>query len=355
MRADGESGATGLIASAIVGGLAVLMLPVVVVAATAGSSTPDGGEVVGDVAAGAIPARYRDAVLAAGAKCKEIGAPVIAAQIEAESGWRPDAGSPAGAQGISQFMPGTWSTWGKDYSGDGVADVFDPVDAIGSQGDMMCALAAQVTAKIDTGVLDGDPLELALAAYNAGMGNVTKYRGVPPFPETQNYVKKITTAARTKFSTPTTVTGAGGGGATGPVQLPVAKGKYVNRDNYGSSGSLWARHHTGTDYSAPCGTPVRAVHAGVVVHDRGQSGWAGPNFVKISTGAGNLATWYAHMMRLAVADGQQVAAGEVIGYVGTLGNSTGCHLHLEVHPKGGRYAQDDVDPNDWLRKKGLTP
>jgi hypothetical protein len=147
----------------------------------------------------AVPAAYLAYVVDAGTRCAGISAPLIAAQIEAESGWRPTAGSSAGAQGIAQFMPATWATRGKDYSGDGVADIQDPADAIGSQADMMCALLAKVTADIAAGTVTGEPLQLALAAYNAGVGAVENAGGIPPFPETQAYVERIM-AAVPRFS-----------------------------------------------------------------------------------------------------------------------------------------------------------
>lgn len=337
----------------LLGGGAAAMLSLLLLPAVLLADSSDATAGLGPVDAGAIPAEYRDAVLAAGERCETVSASVLAAQIEAESNWNPKATSPVGAQGISQFMPGTWATWGKDYSGDGQADVTNPADAIGSQADYMCSLAAQVRQKLGTGILQGDPLELTLAAYNAGLGNVVKYKGVPPFPETTAYVKKIRDSARTKYSQEQISPGGGGDG--GPVALPVAAGRYVNQNNFGRSGSLWARQHTGVDFSAPCGTPVRAATSGILVRDLSQSGWAGPNFAKIETGRTSTATWYAHMTRLAARDGQRVRAGEVIGYVGSLGNSTGCHLHFEVHPKNGGYAQDEIDPNPWLRSKGLRP
>lgn len=335
--------ALAALAAAAMSGL--LMLPAVLAA----DKPLDTG---GRLDAGAIPSEFRDAVMKAGERCPAVSASVLAAQVEAESNWNPAATSPVGAQGISQFMPGTWSTWGKDYSGDGSADANNAEDAIGSQADFMCSLAAEVDQKIQTGIVKGDVLDLTLAAYNAGMGNVIKYKGIPPFPETTGYVFKIRDAARTKFSEEQV---SGEGLAGGEVQLPLAPGKYVNQNNFGRGGGLWARNHTGLDLSAPCGTPVRAVTAGILLRDPSQTGWAGPYFAKVITGRSSTATWYGHMTRLAATDGQQVRAGEVIGYVGTLGNSTGCHLHLEVHPRNGGYAQDEVDPNTWLRKKGLRP
>ncbi|WP_165217293.1 lytic transglycosylase domain-containing protein [Schaalia sp. ZJ1691] len=150
----------------------------------------------GDNDAHSVPAEYETAVLKAGSVCHEITPALIAAQVEAESGWNPHARSPAGAQGISQFMPATWATYGKDGDGDGEADIFNPTDAIYSQGVLMCWLIDEVKTYKVQSKISGDPVSLALAAYNAGIGAVLRYEGVPPYRETQAYVKKIPAAAR---------------------------------------------------------------------------------------------------------------------------------------------------------------
>ena len=143
----------------------------------------------------AIPAQYLDAVTQAGSICSEITPNLIAAQVNQESGWNPDATSPAGAQGISQFMPGTWASVGVDGDGDGRADVWNPTDAILTQGHYMCGLVDQVRTAIAAKTITGDVVSLALAAYNAGLGAVTAAGGIPAFTETQNYVATILAAA----------------------------------------------------------------------------------------------------------------------------------------------------------------
>lgn len=90
------------------------------------------------------------------------------------------------------------------------------------------------------------------------------------------------------------------------------------------------RLHTGTDLGAPCGTPVYAAESGTVV----SAGWAGGsgNRIVLNHGGG-LATTYNHMSGFAVRGGE-VTRGQLIGYVGTTGASTGCHLHFEVRVNG---------------------
>ena len=92
------------------------------------------------------------------------------------------------------------------------------------------------------------------------------------------------------------------------------------------------RMHGGVDYRAGHGTPIRAVSDGVVAR-AGRNGGYG-NFVRINHSNG-LGTGYAHMSRIAVSAGSRVSAGQVIGYVGSTGLSTGPHLHFEVY-RGSR-------------------
>lgn len=136
----------------------------------------------------------------------------------------------------------------------------------------------------------------------------------------------------------------------GEVVFPLPAGSgYVDRVNWGNSGSHWSSTHTGTDFSVACGTPVLAATNGTVIVRRDQP-WSGPWLVQVSTGVGQLTTWYAHMQELTVSDGEVVEAGQQIGEVGSMGNSTGCHLHFEVHRKGGSIYEDGVDPSLWLQR-----
>jgi murein DD-endopeptidase MepM/ murein hydrolase activator NlpD len=113
---------------------------------------------------------------------------------------------------------------------------------------------------------------------------------------------------------------------------------------FGQSGSRWSRDHTGLDFAAPYGSPVRAVAAGTVV----SAGWAGAyGYRTIIRHADGTRTWYAHQSRLLVRHGK-VKAGQIIGRVGSTGNSTGPHMHLEVRRHG-----QPVDPATWLRARGV--
>lgn len=166
-----------------------MLIPVVGVSAIAGiasaqtASLPTGPG--GGLAAGSVPTPWQAAVLRAGTACRSVSPVLIAAQIEQESGWSPVAVSPAGAVGLSQFMPATWAAQGVDANDDGTALPTDPLDAIATQGKYDCGLAALVAG------VPGDPQDNMLAAYNAGPGAVLAAGGVPPIAETQQYVRNI--------------------------------------------------------------------------------------------------------------------------------------------------------------------
>jgi murein DD-endopeptidase MepM/ murein hydrolase activator NlpD/endonuclease/exonuclease/phosphatase family metal-dependent hydrolase len=137
--------------------------------------------------------------------------------------------------------------------------------------------------------------------------------------------------------------------STGAVVYPVpANLASTNRDNWGGHGAHWQSWHTGTDFSVPCGTPVLASTSGTLEIQAGPD-WYGRWLVKIVTGPTSVATWYAHMRSLDVDDGQVVTAGQQIGEAGDLGNTSGCHLHFEVHLRNGPiFGPDNVDPTPWL-------
>src|SRR4051812_10877024 len=162
------------------------MLLVVGVYVVAGNLANGVGGATRNLAKGAVPAAYQNLVQKWGNLCSAINPALLAAQLYQESGFNPKAQSPAAAQGIAQFIPGTWATHGIDGDGDGDRDVWDPNDAIPSAATYDCTLAKYVKDA------PGNPTHNMLAAYNAGAYAVIKYGGVPPYRETQNYVKTIT-------------------------------------------------------------------------------------------------------------------------------------------------------------------
>ena len=98
--------------------------------------------------------------------------------------------------------------------------------------------------------------------------------------------------------------------------------------------------HNGIDLAAPTGTPIYATADGLVERANWFSSYG--NYIQI--GHGNaIETRYAHLSKIIVADGQQVRKGDLIGYVGSTGRSTGPHLHYEV-----RIAGEAVDPRPFM-------
>jgi murein DD-endopeptidase MepM/ murein hydrolase activator NlpD len=130
--------------------------------------------------------------------------------------------------------------------------------------------------------------------------------------------------------------------------LPVAPGAYHLTARFGDYSPLWSHFHTGLDFAAPTGTPIMAV-AGGTITDVGYSGAYGNRTVE--TLADGTELWYCHQNEFGTSAGAVVRPGQVIGYIGSTGNVTGPHLHLEVHPGGG----DPVDPFTALEVHGLQP
>ena len=136
---------------------------------------------------------------------------------------------------------------------------------------------------------------------------------------------------------------------TGGV-LPVPSG--VVGAHFGQYGS-WSRYHTGLDFRAAYGTPIRAVLGGVVLYAGNSGDWAG-NHVAVKHADGQT-SMYSHMSSMAARPGQTVQAGQVIGYVGQTGRAFGAHLHFELYPAGVRYGDvyKAIDPMPWLRSIGV--
>jgi murein DD-endopeptidase MepM/ murein hydrolase activator NlpD len=271
---------------------------------------------------GTVPTAYEALVQQAAQTCPGVTAPLLAAQLQAESGWNPRAISPAGAQGLAQFLPGTWLGEGIDGDGDGRGDPFDPADAIRSHASFMCKLLAAVTAD---NALVGDPIDLALAAYNAGLGAVQRYHGMPPFPETLAYVRRIRALATRYADATASTAGTAGAGASDTWVRPITAAAVLTSGFGLRAGQL----HAGIDFAAPLGTPIYAACNGTVLAAGPATGFG--QWVKLRH-PGDVTTVYGHISRATVAVGQGVHAGELIAYSGNEGHSTGPHLHFEVRP-----------------------
>ena len=119
--------------------------------------------------------------------------------------------------------------------------------------------------------------------------------------------------------------------------LPVSG---VISSRYGVSSRIRSSTHTGLDIATPLGTPIKVVAGGTITCASYNGSYG--NLVKVDHGNG-LETWYAHTSKMYVKVGQQVNAGDVIAAVGSTGNSTGPHLHLEIRING-----QHVNPQKYL-------
>lgn len=152
--------------------------------------------------------------------------------------------------------------------------------------------------------------------------------------KTVTIAKNANTTSRARASgTVNTSTKISGGKASLGLSLirPVS-GTITSR--FGARSNIRSSSHTGLDIAAPTGTPVKAAASGTVTF----SGWKGSygNMIVISHGNG-VQTYYGHCSKLYAKNGQTVSQGDVVATVGSTGNSTGPHLHLEIRVNGTAY------------------
>jgi cell wall-associated NlpC family hydrolase len=279
-----------LIAPAVLAGVAgagvmVLAIGVSIVGGAASSSAADPGTALlaGPLAAGAVPdPALLSWVSEAGSLCPVITPAVIAAQTETESGWDPTDVSPAGAEGIAQFLPGTWPSYGGNDDGAGDVSPFNPADAIMAEGRYDCALAAEFA---PLAASSGTPdLSLALAGYNAGAQAVTSAGGIPPIPATQAYVSNVESLSATYVQSIGTPFGAavvaaaagwlgtpylwGGGGYAGPTGNPAGfdcSGLVMYAIYQASHGAVSLPHSAEIQATLGESIPIAAIEPGDVI------------------------------------------------------------------------------------------
>lgn len=345
---------------ALAAGLVVLILLVVLPAAS-GSNTPkpapvaaagcvptaDGG---GGLRHEAVPNGWAGAVQTAG-QAAGIDPAILAAQLEAESSWNPNAIGPmtkyGTAKGMGQFIDSTWAAYGE-------GSVFDPLNAIAAQGAYMGQLVQDFTELAQA--TGADRIALALAAYNAGPGAVAKHGGIPPYYETQQYVPKILGLAQDKYSgTCQPATGAipaGSGAWSSPLPGAILTSTY---------GWRWGVWHAGIDLATPGGPGTVLAVTGMVIETAGCSGDGYGCSVTGRDPATGYLMRYGHLATgsITVTVGQAVTAGTPLGTEGATGMVTGVHVHFEVYAPGaptGAYHSSgmDIDPMPILIAKGVT-
>jgi murein DD-endopeptidase MepM/ murein hydrolase activator NlpD len=147
---------------------------------------------------------------------------------------------------------------------------------------------------------------------------------------------KAAEAKLAKEAAPTAGAAASVGGAVQMIVGRVTSG----------FGGRWGSVHNGLDIAAPIGTPIRAPLAGTVISSGPATGFG--LWVRVQHADGTI-TVYGHINRSLVKVGQKVSAGQEIAEVGNRGESTGPHLHIEVHTPGGTI----INPRPWLDQHGI--
>ena len=168
---------------------------------------------------------------------------------------------------------------------------------------------ARAKAALDGRIAEFQAQMSAMAASDASLSNIIRQR-------------EVAAAGRASRGGEGVVSGAV---SAGGLIWPTA-GRVTSEYGY-----RWGRMHQGIDIGAGTGTPIRAAKAGEVIFAGTQGGYG--RTVVISHGGG-FSTLYAHQSSIAASDGQSVERGQVIGYVGNTGNSTGPHLHFETRVNG---------------------
>lgn len=187
-----------------------------------------------------------------------------------------------------------------------------------------------------------DELEEKDSANQDKLGIVEKYgKELKEFTSVDTCVSKLyekkVVVKKTTYSAPS-ASNYSTGTSSGYVDIGISLINPVSgiiTSRYGSNDSVRDHSHSGLDIAAPYGTPIKAAASGTVTYS-GNAGDGFGNYVIISHGSG-VTTVYAHCSQLLVSAGQTVSQGDIIAKVGSTGNSTGNHLHLEVRKNGVNY------------------
>lgn len=303
-----------------------------------------------------IPDEYQDAVAAA-AEESGLSQELLAAQIDNESGWDPDASS-GPAHGLSQFTDDTWAQYGE-------GDIWDPQESIKAQGRYMKVL---MDMHEDQAEDEEEQVILALAAYNAGPGNVEQYDGVPPFQETQDYVQDIPAAAQGKFvencaqadTGGTQVGDLGSGDWTHPLPDSQHTSGFGSRPcPAGAECNQYTTNHYGVDFSTGGGTRIVAP-TDIEITAIGSNQYQGEFVIGRMVDDANLVLQFHHCQSgsTGINQGDTVAVGTELCTEGNTGNSSGAHLHFQVNAEDANDTQPTyehaIDPEPILVEAGVN-
>ena len=240
------------------------------------------GVVIGNIAAGPMPigsiAVFVPWFTKAGGICEGITAPVLAALYSVENGFRYGAtspASPAGARGPGQFMPATWARYGKDADGDGKSDVLGVADSVMASGNLLCDMYNQIGEWKAEGLVSGDTLDLTLAGYNAGIGAVRQFGGMPRGTDdyenqTRPYVAKIRESEE-RFASVLQLLHSDSGGVGG--RIVQAAIRYLGLPYVWGGGSVKGPSSGGFDCSGLTSYAVYDATAGFILPRTSETQW----------------------------------------------------------------------------------
>ncbi|EFL38122.1 M23 family metallopeptidase [Streptomyces griseoflavus] len=308
------------------------------------SPGPSGGSGVTDTVGGKVNGSYVPWLREATRDCPVVTAAVLAAQIDRLSEWNDDTPS-VSRQGIARFTDAQWKKWGRDDNGNGRSSPHDPVDAIMALGRQDCSLVREVTTLRTRGTVNGDLVDLTLAAHTLGTDAVARAGRVPA---AARGVLDEVEARLARYESLVRQNPEATGGPTAsalmsaPLHTPTVTSAFGTREHPLTGVT---KLHTGVDFGGPRGALVSAARAGRVEFAGMTPAYGNRVVIHHGTiGGKRLETTYSHLSAVLVAPGQSVSVGSPVGRVGSTGLSTGPHLHFEVL-LDGQY----VDPMPWLR------
>lgn len=320
----------------------------------ADQAQPASGCVASDGEGVAVPAEYEDAIQDAADEA-DLPYGIVAALLYTESQWDETAVSPVGAQGLAQFMPETWALYGQ-------GDPFDPHASIAASGKFLGELQGMVD---DVATTDQEHIEYTLAAYNAGPGAVQQHGGIPPYPETQDYVPTIMDRAQVEFSDDCTPPGGSeiGDLGSGEWTHPLPGGRTTSGFGprpcpAGTECNKYTANHGGLDFAAGGGATVVAA-TDMQITATGTNQYQGEYVIGRMTDEPSLVFQFHHCQTgsTSVTEGDTVAVGTPLCTEGATGNASGAHLHFQINTEAADDSQPTydhaTDPQPILVEKGV--